>query len=294
MVALPFVKWVGEKRQLINQIRRYYPYYQYQNINKYAEPFVGGGAVLFDILNTFCLREVYISDLNEELILTYKTIRDSPYDLIELLSRYQQDFLICPLNEKEDYYLEQRRKYNSMKSLTIEKAALFIFLNKTCFNGLYRVNKRGEFNVPRGSYLSPVICDKANILAVSSKLQSIEIVASDYRKCYSFVDQNTFVYLDPHYRVLSNVKNTIHYTVAPFNDKQQIELADFFLDLDSTGAKLLMSNSNPKNSNIYDNFFEILYENFYIYYVNAKRSINSNPYGRGSISELLISNYNPK
>ena len=294
MTAFPFVKWVGGKRQLLNKIRSYYPFQQYPNINKYAEPFVGGGAVLFDILNTFHLKEVYISDLNEDLILTYKTIRDNPNDLIELLSIYQQEFLTYPIVEQGYYYTDKKEKYNSLKSLTIEKAALFIFLNKTCFNGLYRVNKNGEFNAAIGTCNSPVICDKENILSVSSKLQSIEIVSADYHACWSFVDENTFVYLDPPYRSLSNVTNTVRYTTDSFNNQEQIKLADFFMDLDFTGAKLLMSNSNPKNTDTHDDFFETTYENFIIHTVNAKRSINSNPYGRGTVSELLISNYNPK
>jgi len=293
MKALPFVKWVGGKKQLLHRIRDYYPFQEYPNINKYVEPFVGGGAVLFDILNTFHLKEVYVSDINSDLILAYKTIRDTPWDLLELLSLYQHEYSVCPLDKKEDYYIEQRIKYNALKSLTIEKAALFIFLNKTCFNGLYRVNKYGEFNVARGTYRSPVICDKENILAVSYKLQNVGFVAADYHVCQFFVDENTFVYLDPPYRSLSAVKNTIRYGVSEFDDKAQIKLADFFLDLDATGAKLLMSNSNPKNSNRYDDFFERLYDNFIIHYVDAKRSINSDTYGRGTVSELLISNYNP-
>lgn len=293
MTAFPFVKWVGGKRQLLHRIQSYYPFQKYPNINKYIEPFVGGGAVLFDILNIFHLKEVYVSDINADLILTYKTIRDTPYDLIELLSEYQHEYSTCPIDKKEDYYTDKKRKYNSLKSLTIEKAALFIFLNKTCFNGLYRVNKSGEFNVARGTYRPYTICDKDNILAVSSKLQNVGLVAADYHVCQSFVDANTFVYLDPPYRPLSNVTNTIHYDISEFDDKKQIELADFFMDLDTTGAKLLMSNSNPKNTDIHDDFFEILYENFYINYVDAKRSINNNPYGRGTVSELLISNYNP-
>ena len=293
ITALPFVKWVGGKRQLLHRIRSYYPFQYNPSIHKYAEPFVGGGAVLFDILNTFHLKEVYISDLNADLILTYKTIRDNPNDLIELLSIYQQEFLSYPLNERGYFYADQRTKYNTLTSLTTEKAALFIFLNKTCFNGLYRVNKKGEFTVAVRPCDSPIICDKENILAVSSKLQSIEMTATDYQACRSFVDENTFVYLDPPYRALSTITNTVHYTIAPFNDKEQIKLADFFMDLDFTGAKLLMSNSNPKNSNRYDDFFERLYDNFIIHYVDAKRSINSDTYGRGTVSELLISNYNP-
>ena len=291
ITALPFVKWVGGKRQLLHRIRNYYPF-QY-NLHKYAEPFVGGGAVLFDILNTFHLKEVYISDLNADLILTYKTIRDNPNDLIELLSIYQQEFLSYPLEERGYFYADQRAKYNILTRLTTEKAALFIFINKTCFNGLYRVNKSGKFNVALGTYDSPIICDKENILAVSSKLQSIEITVADYHACRSFVDENTFVYLDPPYRALSTITNTVHYTMAPFNDKEQIKLADFFMDLDFTGAKLLMSNSNPKNTDKQDDFFERLYDNYIINYVDAKRSINSNPEGRGKVSELLISNYNP-
>lgn len=231
--------------------------------------------------------------MNADLILTYKTIRDSPNDLIELLSHYQQKFLSYPLKERGYFYADQRAKYNTLTSLTTEKAALFIFLNKTCFNGLYRVNKSGKFNVALGTYDSPIICDKENILAASFKLQSIEITAADYHACHSFVDENTFVYLDPPYRALSTIINTVHYTTAPFNDKEQIKLADFFMDLDFTGAKLLMNNSNPKNTDIQDDFFERLYDNFIINYVNAKRSINSNPDGRGTVSELLISNYNP-
>lgn len=288
IAALPFVKWVGGKRQLLHQIRKYYPF---PNINKYAEPFVGGGAVLFDILNTFSLKEVYISDINADLILTYKTIRDTPNDLIELLSIYQQEYLTYPIDERGYYYSDKKNQYNSLQSLTVEKAALFIFLNKTCFNGLYRVNKNGEFNAAIGTCNSPIICNKENILAVSSKLQSVEIIAADYHACRSFVDENTFVYLDPPYRSLSNVTNTVRYTTEQFD---QIKLADFFMELDFTGAKLLMSNSNPKNADRYDDFFETTYENFIIHYVDAKRSINSDPYGRGTVSELLISNYNPK
>ena len=294
MTVFPFVKWVGGKRQLLDKIRYYYPFQHHTSISKYVEPFVGGGAVLFDILNTFHLKEVYVSDINPDLILAYKTIRDTPYELIDLLSQYQHEYSVCSLDKKEEYYVEQKTKYNSLKFLTTEKAALFIFLNKTCFNGLYRVNKQGEFNVARGTYRPYTICDKDNILAVSSKLQNVGLVAADYHVCQSFVDANTFVYLDPPYRPLSNVTNTIRYDISEFDDKKQIELADFFMDLDTTGAKLLMSNSNPKNSNRFDDFFEILYENFYINYVDAKRSINNNPYGRGTVSELLISNYNPK
>ena len=160
------------------------------------------------------------------------------------------------MKERGYFYADQRTKYNTLTSLTTEKAALFILLNKTCFNGLYRVNKNGEFNVALGTCNSPIICDKENILSVSSKLQSIEIVTADYHACRSFVDENTFVYLDPPYRSLSTITNTVGYTTDPFNNQEQIKLADFFMDLDFTGARLLMSNSNPKNTDIHDDFLK--------------------------------------
>lgn len=205
----PFLKWAGGKGQLIKEIERYYPF-ENGVITKYAEPFVGGGAVLFDILSKYDLDEVYISDINAELINTYRVIRDNIDDLIEILSAMQNDFIPLDTEHRKGYYLNKRSRFNELKvngdkNINLEKAALMIFLNKTCFNGLYRVNKKGLFNVPMGAYKNPMICDENNLKAVSEKLQRVTIVCGDYRKSEDFIDENTFVYFDPPYLSLIHI-----------------------------------------------------------------------------------------
>ena len=195
----PFLKWAGGKGQLLKEIERYYPFAE-GHITKYAEPFVGGGAVLFDILSKYDLEEVYISDINAELINTYRIIRDDIDALIEMLCAMQNDFIPLDTDERKAYYMEKRERFNDLKvngneNINIEKAALMIFLNKTCFNGLFRVNKKGLFNVPMGAYKNPMICDENNLRAVSEKLQRVTIVCGDYRESADFIDENTFVYL---------------------------------------------------------------------------------------------------
>lgn len=180
----PFLKWVGGKGQLLKEIRQYYPFKD-ANITKYAEPFVGGGAVLFDLLQHYELKEVYISDINAELINAYLVIRDSLEKLVHLLTVYQAEYIPLNMESRKIYYMEKRDRFNYLKingneSENIEKAALMIFLNKTCFNGLYRVNRRGLFNVPMGSYKNPMICNEENLRAVSGKLQNVTIVCGDY------------------------------------------------------------------------------------------------------------------
>ena len=184
------------KGQLIKEIENYYPFEQ-ENITKYAEPFVGGGAVLFDVLSKYDLNEIYISDINEELINAYKIIRDDIDELIELLTEYQNAFIPLDNDERKRYYLEMRERFNDLKingneQVNIEKASLMIFLNKTCFNGLYRVNRKGLFNVPMGNYKNPCICDTENLRMVSKKLKKVKIVCGDYKKSKSFIDENTF------------------------------------------------------------------------------------------------------
>ena len=196
--AKPFVKWAGGKGQLIKEIEKHYPFDGY-GITKYAEPFVGGGAVLFDILNKYDLEEVYISDINKELINSYTVVRDNIDALIELLSEMQDKFVLLDNDKRKDYYYQQRELFNNLKvngdeDTDIMKAALLIFLNKTCFNGLYRVNKKGQFNVPMGAYKNPLICDENNLRAVSEKFQRVTIVCGDYRESADFIDKNTFVY----------------------------------------------------------------------------------------------------
>lgn len=291
----PFIKWVGGKGQLLSEINKLYPVELGKNINKYAEIFVGGGAVLFDILSKYKLDEVYISDKNLELINTYKSIRDDVGILIKLLKEMEEQYTSLNNENRKLYYYEKRREYNNLKinieENNIEKAVLFIFLNKTCFNGLYRVNKKGEFNVPIGAYKKPKICDEENLKNVSFVLKKVKIIYADYRESESFIDEKTFVYIDPPYRPLNTSSSFTSYTENDFTDKEQIELAEFINILNKKGAKIVISNSDPKNNDIDDNFFDKLYKNYNINRVKATRMLNSNASLRGAINELLITNY---
>lgn len=292
----PFVKWAGGKGQVLEHIRSKYPEELGKRIKKYAEPFVGGGAVLFDILSNYDLDEIYISDINLELINTYKVIRDDVYKLIKMLRVHQENYNSLSLDERKIYYYEKRDRFNNIdlnseNCYDVEKGALFIFLNKTCFNGLYRVNKSGFYNVPMGSYKNPKICDDENLINVSDALKNVNIICGDYRKCENFVDKNTLVYFDPPYRPLNITSNFTSYTKEEFDDISQIELAEFATRLNESGAKFILSNSDPKNIDEEDIFFDKLYRKYNIDRINAKRMINSNKDLRGSISELLIVNY---
>ena len=291
----PFIKWVGGKGQLLPEINKLYPIELGKTINKYAEIFIGGGAVLFDILSKYRLDEVYISDKNLELINTYKSIRDDVGILIKLLKEMEEQYTSLNNENRKLYYYEKRREYNNLKinieENNIEKAVLFIFLNKTCFNGLYRVNKKGEFNVPMGAYKKPKICDKENLKNVSLTLRNVKIVYADYRESEKFIDDKTFVYIDPPYRPLNITSSFTSYTENDFSDKEQIELAEYINVLNKKGAKIVISNSDPKNNDIDDNFFDELYKNYNINRVKATRMLNSNASLRGAINELLITNY---
>ncbi|WP_274235968.1 MULTISPECIES: DNA adenine methylase [Fusobacterium] len=291
----PFIKWVGGKGQLLSEINKLYPVELGKNINKYAEIFVGGGAVLFDILSKYKLDEVYISDKNLELINTYKSIRDNVDILIKSLKGMEEQYIPLDNKNRKDYYYKKREEYNSLKINSevnnIEKAILFIFLNKTCFNGLYRVNKKGKFNVPMGAYKKPKICDEENLKNVSLTLRNVKIVYADYKESEKFIDDKTFVYIDPPYRPLNITSSFTSYTENDFNDKEQIELAEYINVLNKKGAKIVISNSDPKNNDIDDNFFDKLYKNYNINRVKATRMLNSNASLRGAINELLITNY---
>ena len=291
----PFLKWAGGKGQLLSEIEKYYPF-EDNRITKYAEPFVGGGAVLFDILSKYDLEEIYIGDINAELINTYRSIKDNIDELIDLLQIFQSQYIPFGVEERKSYYLDKRERFNALKfledkSVNIEKAALMIFLNKTCFNGLYRVNKKGFFNVPMGSYKNPQICDETNLREVSKKLQNVKIVCADYRESENFIDKHTFVYFDPPYRPLTDTASFTAYTENLFNDEEQIELARFVDDMHKKGAKVVISNSDPKNSNTEDDFFDSIYSAHKIKRIEATRMINCNSESRGKIKELLISNF---
>ncbi len=292
--AKPFLKWAGGKGQLLAEIGKYYPFAEKKHIKKYAEPFVGGGAVLFDVLNKHTVDEVYISDINAELINTYTTIRDNSDELITLLKHLESEYLSLDSDARKEYYLVKRARFNELKRNGIhdaEAAALMIFLNRTCFNGLYRVNKAGDYNVPMGAYKNPQICNENNLLLVSKKLQKANIVCGDYKDSASFIDDKTFVYFDPPYRPLTKTANFTSYTEHLFDDNKQLELANFVQDLDNKGALIVISNSDPKNTDENDDFFDDAYSKQNIRRVSATRMINRNSDARGKINELLITNF---
>ena len=292
-MAKPFVKWAGGKGQLLSEIRNMYPNELGRFITKYAEPFVGGGAVLFDVLNQFGSLEVFICDKNIELMHTYTTIRDCAYELIDVLSEYENEYLFACTEKRKMMYYEKRHRFNTLKSTsdkTAELAALFIFLNRTCFNGLYRVNAKGCFNVPQGNYAKPCICDAINLRNVSEKLQKVSITCGDYKTASSFMDNKTFAYFDPPYRPLTATASFTAYDQDGFNDEAQTELAKFIDELSEKGVYVVVSNSDPKNINEFDNFFDEIYSRHLVLRIEASRAINSNGAKRGKVSELLITN----
>ncbi len=289
----PFVKWAGGKGQLIQQLEKYIPTDGEKVLTKYAEPFVGGGALLFNLLSKYNFQSFYISDTNVELINAYNVIKHNVEALISKLTEMQFTFLPMDENGRKYYYYMARDKFNSLalsEDTAIEKAALFIFLNKTCFNGLYRVNRKGQFNVPMGAYKNPTICDEMNLRNVAKVLQNVMIVCGDYSLAKTFIDNDTFAYFDPPYRPISATSKFVAYNMDCFGDNEQIRLAKFIDELNASGAKIMLSNSDPQNINPKDRFFEELYKSYTIHKVEAVRAINSKGDSRGKIKELLICN----
>lgn len=292
--AHPFVKWAGGKGQLVDILLSNLPDGIGKSITKYAEPFVGGGALLFALLNEYDFKEVLICDNNAELINAFSAIKDSCDAVIENLSEISDEYFELSLEERDKYYYIKRDNFNENRLTcenSVEKAAEFIFLNKTCFNGLYRVNKSGKFNVPAGKYKNPLICDEKNLSNVSVKLQNVILKTCDYRDIDYFVDKNTFVYFDPPYRPLTSTSLFTSYTENSFNDKDQMELAEFYKKLSCKDAKVMLSNSDPHNVNYDDDFFDEMYKDFSINRITASRMINSKSAKRGEVTELLIKNY---
>lgn len=296
MAVKPFVKWAGGKGQLLPDIRHKYPAGFGKKITRYCEPFVGGGAVFFDVLVKYQLDEILINDINAALMNTYMQIKGNIHSLLSNLQELQDDF--WPLDEanRKLFFYTKRERFNQLKihdsqESSLEKAVLFIFLNKTCFNGLFRVNRQGGFNVPMGAYKMPLICDANNLQAMSKLLQNVTIIHGDYQDCLPFADENTFIYIDPPYRPLTDTANFTSYTKTLFGDDEQRALGKFVDNLHAVGAKVVVSNSDPKNANKQDNFFDDLYKAYSISRVAAKRMINCNAKSRGSVSELLISNF---
>lgn len=288
----PFVKWAGGKTQLLKQIRLKYP----ANIEKYCEPFVGGGAVLLDILEIYSPQNVLINDINKELINTYNQIKKNVNKIIKILKKWENIYNNISEDERQKIYNTNRTIFNKLivdysNNDLIDKAALFIFLNKTCFNGLYRVNNKGLFNVPKGKYKKPIICDEVNLLKISELLKNVNMLSADFEECETFIDDKTFVYIDPPYRPLNVTASFTSYSKEQFDDNDQLRLGKFINELNDRGAKIVLSNSDPKNTNNDDNFFDDLYEKFVIKRISAKRVINSKGTKRGNITELLVANY---
>lgn len=289
----PFVKWVGGKSQLINELEKMLPADGEKILTKYCEPMVGGGALFFNILSKYDFEQLYISDINSELINAYQVIKNNVDSLIEKLREMQLLFLPMDENGRKLYYYSIRDKFNNTKLCDItasEKASYFIFLNKTCFNGLYRVNRKGQFNVPMGAYKNPMICDEENLRNINKVLQNVTIVCGDYSLSKQFIDKNTFVYLDPPYRPISETSAFTSYNSDTFDDNEQIRLAQFIDEINASGAKIVLSNSDPKNVNPEDTFFDELYKAYSIKRVSATRMINSKADSRGKINELIICN----
>lgn len=292
--AKPFVKWVGGKTQLLETLMQRLPADFTSTIATYIEPFVGGGAFLFCLLRSFqrSFKRVIINDANHSLITTYTIIRDNPSELIDALETIENGYYDCKNeDEKKAFYYQQRDNFNSEKQNSIEMASNFIFLNRTCFNGLYRVNSKGSFNVPHGRYARPLICDRKTIKADSMALENVDIINVDFTEAVSLADAQTFVYFDPPYRPLSVTSSFCSYSEDGFDDNDQRRLANCCRELDDKGTKWLLSNSDPKGMCPDDNFFDELYAGFNIQRVLASRMVNSNATKRGKIGELLISNY---
>lgn len=290
--AKPFVKWVGGKTQLIDDIQKSLPAdLRNKHDLTYVEPFVGGGAVLFWILQEYPnITKAVINDINAELICTYHVIRDDVESLITELSRIQSEYIQLDSEQRKEYFLKKRSLFNSKNKSEVETASLFIFLNRTCFNGLYRVNSKGEFNVPHGKYSNPKICDEVTLRADSALLKNVEILCGDFAQTGKYAGNNVLYYFDPPYRPLTDTSAFTSYTTDGFDDAEQTRLRDFCDEIARNKSLFVASNSDPKNVDGEDKFFDKLYEMFSIKRVSAARMINSKGDGRGAISEIMITN----
>lgn len=266
----PIIKWAGGKRQLMFELLKNMP----KSYNRYFEPFIGGGALFFELQP----ENAYISDVNEELTNLYSVIKNNPNELIKDLKKHEVS---------KEYFLQIRsidRDHKYKKLNDIQRASRFIYLNRTCFNGLYRVNSQGQFNVPFGYYKNPRIIDENNLLNCAKLLQNTEIKHADFAEILNHVQKGDFVYFDPPYVPLNETSSFTSYTKDGFDIDMQFKLRDVCNELDSMGVKFLLSNSDTPLVNE-------LYENYNIKKVFASRAINANANGRGKITEVLVRNY---
>lgn len=292
--AKPFIKWVGGKGQLIEQLEALLPadFSERENVT-YIEPFVGGGAMLFYMLQTYPnIKSAVINDINPDLTLCYQVVRDNPTELIKSLNAIQSDYYALRTEEERKmYFLQQRKRFNSKSLNEIDNTTLFFFLNRTCFNGLYRVNKSGKFNVPFGKYTTPTICDSATIYADSKLLQKVDIMTGDFEQTFAKIKGNTFFYFDPPYRPLSNTSSFNDYTKEDFNDNAQIRLKLFCDRLNENGVNFMLSNSDCLGKDGTDRFFDDLFIDYSIERVWASRNVNAIASKRGKLTEIVVNNY---
>lgn len=292
--AKPFIKWVGGKSQLIEQLDALLPadFDNWNNVT-YIEPFVGGGAMLFYMLQRYPnIQHAIINDINPDLATCYRTVRDNPNQLIESLRDIESAYFALQSEEgRKEFFMAVRDRYNEKNLDPIENTTKFFFLNRTCFNGLYRVNKKGLFNVPFGKYSNPTICDPETILRDSELLQRVEILNGDFEGTFEYAQGNTLFYFDPPYRPLSDTSSFNDYAKEAFNDAAQIRLKEYCDRVNEAGFRFMLSNSDCKGKNEEDNFFDVLYAAYQIERVWASRSINSNPSKRGKLTEILVRNY---
>ena len=292
--AKPFIKWVGGKSQLIEQLEALLPadFAERENVT-YIEPFVGGGAMLFYMLKTYPnIKSAIINDINPDLTTCYQVVRDNPDELIKSLNEIQSEYYALRTDEeRKTFFLQQRDNFNAKHLNAIENSTLFFFLNKTCFNGLYRVNKAGKFNVPFGKYVSPTICDPATIYADSKMLQKVEIMTGDFEQTFAKIKGNTFFYFDPPYRPLSNTSSFNDYAKEEFNDDAQIRLKLFCDRLNDIGVNFMLSNSDCLGKDGADRFFDDLFVDYRIERVWASRNVNAIASKRGKLTEIVVNNY---
>lgn len=298
--AKPFLKWAGGKRKLLGKFKEIYPEdLKSKKIKNYFEPFLGSGAVFLDVVQSYDIENTFLCDINEELIMTYKVVQRDVLKLIECLEKYEKSYLKLNKEERSIYFYGLRWKFNTRRAYIdfenysekwVTRAAQYIFLNRTCYNGLYRVNSKGEFNCAVGEYKNPTICDAENLLRVSKILSKADIRKASFDIIEEHVVDGSFIYFDPPYRPLKS-SSFMAYNPFKFDDTDQIRLSKIFNRLHERGSRLMLSNSDPKSIDPRDDFFDRLYSGFNIRRIPAPRFINSNAEGRGCVNEIVVTNY---